>query len=140
LKTFSKPGKFGKKDFGKPAGRGPKRFGGGGFDRSGPREFNRPSFDRQLFKATCDNCGASCEVPFKPSGEKPVYCRDCFRKMDNSDSPRTGQFRSSGYSDSRRPAPFRKSEYSAPRADSSVREFEQLNQKLDKILKILEGE
>ncbi len=33
-----------------------------------------------MFKATCANCGKSCEVPFRPTGDKPVYCRDCFAK------------------------------------------------------------
>ena len=35
---------------------------------------------REMFKATCSACGVETEVPFKPSGMKPVYCRDCFRK------------------------------------------------------------
>ena len=37
---------------------------------------NRPR--REMFQATCSSCGKVAEVPFKPSGEKPVYCRDCF--------------------------------------------------------------
>ena len=44
--------------------------GGGGGDRSG-----RP---REMFTATCSNCGGTAEVPFNPRGDKPVYCRDCF--------------------------------------------------------------
>ena len=43
--------------------------GGGGFGR--PREMN---------KAVCAECKKECEVPFKPSGDRPVYCRDCFSK------------------------------------------------------------
>lgn len=38
------------------------------------------SRDKQLFKATCSECGKSCEVPFRPTGEKPVFCSDCFNK------------------------------------------------------------
>lgn len=34
--------------------------------------------DRQMFTAVCASCGNSCTVPFQPTGEKPVYCRDCF--------------------------------------------------------------
>ncbi|MEA2037431.1 MAG: CxxC-x17-CxxC domain-containing protein [Nanoarchaeota archaeon] len=47
--------------------------GGGGF---------RGGFggDREMHKATCAECGNECEVPFKPSGDRPVYCRDCYRK------------------------------------------------------------
>lgn len=44
---------------------------GGGRFSSGPRE---------MHKATCAECGKECEVPFKPDGSKPVYCRDCFQK------------------------------------------------------------
>ncbi len=43
--------------------------GRGGFSR-GPRE---------MHKATCADCGAECEVPFKPAEGRPVYCRDCYR-------------------------------------------------------------
>ena len=36
--------------------------------------------DREMHKATCSDCGAECEVPFKPTKGKPVRCQDCFRK------------------------------------------------------------
>ncbi len=36
---------------------------------------------RQMFPATCAECGKSTEVPFQPRGDKPVYCSDCFRKI-----------------------------------------------------------
>ena len=29
-------------------------------------------------KVTCAECGKETEVPFAPSGDRPVYCRDCF--------------------------------------------------------------
>ena len=34
---------------------------------------------REMYDATCAQCGATCQVPFQPTGEKPVYCSDCFR-------------------------------------------------------------
>jgi CxxC-x17-CxxC domain-containing protein len=37
-------------------------------------------FNREMHKAVCADCGKECEVPFKPSGGRPVYCRDCYRK------------------------------------------------------------
>ena len=49
--------------------------GGGNFRSSGPS-----SGPRELHKATCSECGNECEVPFKPTEGKPVYCRDCFNK------------------------------------------------------------
>jgi len=33
---------------------------------------------REMFRATCSQCGNVAEVPFQPRGDKPVYCRDCF--------------------------------------------------------------
>ena len=40
------------------------------------RTDHRPA--RQMYKATCSGCGGVAEVPFNPSGDRPVYCRDCF--------------------------------------------------------------
>ena len=36
--------------------------------------------ERALHKAICADCNKECEVPFRPSGDRPVYCRDCFAK------------------------------------------------------------
>ena len=53
-------------------GGGSRPMGGGGAPRStGPRE---------MFEATCASCGTATQVPFKPTGARPVYCRDCFRR------------------------------------------------------------
>jgi CxxC-x17-CxxC domain-containing protein len=46
--------------------------GGGGGGYRGPRE---------MFSATCSNCGKEAQVPFRPTSGKPVYCSDCFRSM-----------------------------------------------------------
>jgi len=34
---------------------------------------------REMYQATCSQCGQVAEVPFQPRGDKPVYCRDCFQ-------------------------------------------------------------
>ena len=36
---------------------------------------------RQMFPATCAECGRDTEVPFEPRGDRPVYCSDCYRKV-----------------------------------------------------------
>ena len=36
---------------------------------------------RQLYNITCSACGKQAQVPFKPSGDRPVYCRDCYMKQ-----------------------------------------------------------
>ena len=40
--------------------------------------YDRPP--REMHKVTCADCGNEAEVPFKPDGERPVYCQECYRK------------------------------------------------------------
>lgn len=35
--------------------------------------------ERQMYPVVCAECGAETEVPFKPTGDRPVYCRACFQ-------------------------------------------------------------
>lgn len=42
--------------------------GGGGYDRG----------QREMFSATCSQCGKEARVPFQPRADRPVYCSDCF--------------------------------------------------------------
>ncbi|MCL2497773.1 MAG: zinc-ribbon domain containing protein [Symbiobacteriaceae bacterium] len=37
------------------------------------------SQQREMFEAVCANCGAIALVPFRPSGDRPVYCADCYQ-------------------------------------------------------------
>ncbi len=45
---------------------------------NGPRE-------RTFTRVVCSDCSKECEIPFKPSGGRPVYCKECFskRRKDN---------------------------------------------------------
>ena len=49
-----------------------------------PRRFSEKdsgrfsSSDKRMHKAICDNCGKQCEVPFRPTSDKPIYCNQCF--------------------------------------------------------------
>ena len=36
---------------------------------------------REMFTATCSECGNEARVPFQPRADKPVYCSDCFSKQ-----------------------------------------------------------
>lgn len=36
--------------------------------------------DRKMFTITCAQCGKEDQVPFEPKGDRPVLCRECFRK------------------------------------------------------------
>jgi len=35
---------------------------------------------REMFDVVCSECGEKTQVPFKPDGERPVYCKDCYQK------------------------------------------------------------
>ena len=39
-----------------------------------------PRRDRVLYEAICADCHKVCEVPFKPSEDRPVYCKECFAR------------------------------------------------------------
>lgn len=59
----------------------------GGFNDRG-RGGNSGGFNRrprEEHPATCSKCSKACTVPFKPSGEKPVLCRDCYKKSKGFD-------------------------------------------------------
>jgi len=47
----------------------------GGFGRS-----SRPQ--REMHPAVCSSCGVQTQVPFRPSGDRPIYCSDCFSKRN----------------------------------------------------------
>jgi len=90
------------------------KSGGSSFSRPGNKRFDRPSFgDRPKFQAVCDKCGKKCEVPFRPTGEKPIYCNDCFGHDASAKSK---------YSDS---------------SGSSGDQLAMINAKLDRILQAL---
>lgn len=127
MRDFDRYAKFSKRDS--------RRFDG--------RDSGRRSFEKQMHEVTCDECGKRCEVPFKPSGDKPVFCSDCFEKRGNSgrygdrDSKRLdrGGYNRSGGKDSGR---FSRRDSGSNKPEQFIKEFDQLNRKLDTILKALE--
>ena len=111
--------KFDRNESYKRKGRGPKKFGGRSTgkrdsarsDRRGPSRFGGRGSDRpEMTEVTCDSCKKRCEVPFKPTSNKPIYCSDCFKKDSGSKS----------------------------RGSSGSRDLAEINKKLDRILEALE--
>jgi len=88
--------------------------------RSGDRH-NRSS-DRKMFQAVCDKCGKNCEVPFRPTAGKPIYCNECFGKSSSSRDRRGGRdhHRSTGN-------------------DQLSQQLKSLSNKLDKVLNLLDS-
>ncbi|NIO21322.1 MAG: hypothetical protein GTN76_11450 [Candidatus Aenigmarchaeota archaeon] len=43
-------------------------------------EGEKDKFGRTLYTVKCSECGKEAQVPFKPSGDRPVYCRECYQK------------------------------------------------------------
>ena len=42
---------------------------------------NRERGPRELHEVICSNCGKPAQVPFLPTGSRPVYCADCFQTV-----------------------------------------------------------
>lgn len=87
-----------------------------------------------MHPAVCDNCGKNCEVPFQPTGEKPVYCNDCFAAQGGHDR---GNYR--GPSAGMRRYPSRDGGRPPFRRDGGSKDYGKeiaaINRKLDKIMK-----
>ena len=58
--------------------KGPRGGGAGADTRRGESPRGGPGGAKPMFPAVCANCGTETMVPFKPSNDRPVYCRNCF--------------------------------------------------------------
>lgn len=36
---------------------------------------------QESYPATCARCGMTTQVPFRPSEDRPVYCRECYESQ-----------------------------------------------------------
>ena len=92
--------------------RNSSRRGSGRSRDNSRRGSDRRGSDRiEMTKVVCDKCKKNCEVPFKPTSSKPIFCNECFKDNGSSKSQRSGE---------------------------SNKELESINKKLDIILKALE--
>jgi CxxC-x17-CxxC domain-containing protein len=95
-----------------------KRDTGG---RRPERNFSNNNFgEKQMFAAVCSKCGNGCEVPFKPTGSKPVLCSRCFEQKDNNRERKNFNNSTSNTNN-----------------DQLEKQIQIINEKLDKILKNL---
>lgn len=45
---------------------------------------NRNRGPRRMYDVVCSECHAETQVPFRPSDDKPVYCKACFENLRTS--------------------------------------------------------
>ena len=135
--SFGKRDNFRGNSFSKPS------FGGKSFNKGG--DFKKKSFNSDrgevvMSKATCSECSNICEVPFKPNGERPVFCSNCFMSkrdgtFNNDRDERKGNVREISRRDSRDEKPT----YSAPANNNSTevaemkKQITNLNTKIDSL-------
>jgi CxxC-x17-CxxC domain-containing protein len=50
-------------------------------ERNGSRGSSYGGLPRQMFPATCAQCGKETKVPFAPTTGRPIYCSDCYSKV-----------------------------------------------------------
>jgi CxxC-x17-CxxC domain-containing protein len=101
--------------FKKPFNKGGDRFGG----------------QKRLYKAECSNCHATCEVPFRPNGMKPVFCSNCFKRDDARDQGPRPHGRDFGPRREQAPRPD-------TRIDDLKRQLTQIEAKLDTLTRLIE--
>ncbi len=48
-------------------------------DRTGGGSPGEGAGSRELYEVVCSSCGQKTTVPFRPTSDRPVYCRTCFQ-------------------------------------------------------------
>ncbi len=111
-------------------------------DRRSPdrrRDYSRSDEERVSHKIICAECGKEDTVPFIPTSNKPVLCKDCFGQDDRRDTRgrdsrgRDNRGRDNRGYDSRPPRPHRDFD----RPDHTSKKLDEINKKLDTILALL---
>lgn len=99
-----------------------RNFGGGGDRRR-----------VEMHDAVCDECGNNCQVPFRPSGDKPIYCSNCFEKQGGREGGRVPR-RNFGNTDTERSSG---GGVSAQSIEKLTQNIEVLNKKLNTIIELM---
>ncbi len=122
---------------------GGKKFGGdrGGFRGGDRREGGRS----EMHAATCSECGNACEVPFRPTGARPIFCSTCFGKQKSQEGKSFGGGSRERSFDRPRFENKRPDFRQAPIQDNKAinelkQQMEIINNKLERILKAVSHE
>ncbi len=84
-------------DYGDSYGSDSGGYGGGGYSSGGGGGYGGGRSERTMTQVTCSSCGKAAEVPFVPSGDRPVYCSDCFSQQGGGSRGGGGGGRSNRY-------------------------------------------
>ena len=116
------------------------RFGGEkrSFSHSGDRDKSRP----QMFSAVCSECNRTCEVPFRPTGDRPVFCNDCFSNKRGSSQgghPRRDASPARGFPqrDFTQLTPSSKPPTEDKRINELKQQLDAVNKKLDTVIEMM---
>lgn len=118
----------------------PRSFGG----KSGGRpDFQKKSWgndrgDMPMHKATCSDCQKTCEVPFRPSGIKPVFCKECFAGKRDSDDRGGRDFNDRGPKRDFNDRATQSFSKPAGMNDDSKRQLDGISMKLDRLITAIE--
>lgn len=107
---------------------------------------------REMFSAVCSQCGANCQVPFRPTGDKPIYCSGCYEKLGNNSNswsygenrPQRPSFGNRNRGDNRSFSGNRdfggSRNFSNNRSGGDNKQMEMVVNKLDRIIELLENQ
>ena len=134
---------------------GGKRSGGGHGGGFGRRDGGRPNFPRKswgglggrdrgpvtMHQAVCDQCGKPCEVPFRPTEGKPVYCNVCFQGKKETGNNRGGdRFPQKNFNSYKTSVKTDLGgSISKENSDELKKQLEILNVKMDQLIKAVEA-
>lgn len=110
-----------------------------GNDRGGDRGGDRDRNPVTMHRATCAECRKNCEVPFRPNGDRPVLCAECFGGKRDNDRGGRSDFGARPvrreFNNDRPSASFSKPTQST---DDLKKQISDLNTKVDRLLALVE--
>jgi len=88
---------------------------------------------REMYAATCKDCGKACEVPFQPTPDRPAFCQACFDKRKQARAQK-------GNGQKSQPQPKHQSQQQTSPSQADVsRRIDALNSKLDRLIAMMES-
>ena len=111
----------------------------GGFQKRSFGGSDRGNKEQMMHQAVCSECNKTCEVPFRPTSGKPVYCKDCFGNKGNRSE---GVRNDSGYPKreyDRVPAKVHYENRGSEGNDGVKKQLTEVSMKLDRLIKAIEA-